>query len=407
MAAEPAGSPEALLTEEMRDPGEELERLLAEGVAGAKLREATSFDELAGKDRTDLLLFGAGGHGRYTASGLRNAGIEPICFIDNNAALWGQRVEGVPVLSPAEGIRRYGSTAVFVVTVWRGEGTEKTAARIAHLQSQGCKTVVPFLPLFWKYAEHLLPRYALDLPHRAHEQAGAIRKAFGLMADDLSRREFVAQLRWRLFGDSESLPDPVVPIYFREELFSITDHEDFVDCGAYDGDTLAQFLAESRNRISSAWLFEPDPANCDKLMARVATLPDEVRPRIRCYNAATGETNVRVRMMTGAGVASSVGAGDLEVECVTLDSVLGDAPVSYLKLDVEGFELPTLRGAAQSIRRNKPILAMSAYHRQDDIWVLPLYIHELDPEYKLYLRPHLLEGWDLVLYAVPPSRSLP
>jgi hypothetical protein len=109
-------------------------------------------------------------------------------------------------------------------------------------------------------------------------------------------------------------------------------------------------------------------------------------------------------MDAGKGIASKVGDGDCEVKCVSLDSTLRDVPVSFIKMDIEGSELDTLTGARELIQKNAPILAICAYHKQSDLWNIPLFIHDISPDYSFHLRPHLLEGWDLVYYAIPSNR---
>jgi hypothetical protein len=59
------------------------------------------------------------------------------------------------------------------------------------------------------------------------------------------------------------------------------------------------------------------------------------------------------------------------------------------------------------IREHSPILAISCYHLQDHLWSIPLLINSLNPDYDFYLRPHDLEVWDLVCYAIPCSRPRP
>jgi FkbM family methyltransferase len=177
-----------------------------------------------------------------------------------------------------------------------------------------------------------------------------------------------------------------------------------VDCGAFDGDTLAHFLEKTGHSFKSAVAFEPDPANYFKLSEMVSSMPSKSRERIAIHQAATGETNTRLMMDVGKGVASRIGNGDCEVKCVSLDSALRDVPVSFMKMDIEGSELATLAGARELIQKNTPILAVCAYHAQSDLWNIPLFIHGLNPDYSFHLRPHLLEGWDLVCYAVPTNR---
>jgi FkbM family methyltransferase len=383
----------------------ELEALLSEGAEGARGREASVIKILGDLDDTGIVLFGAGSLGQHTLRGLREIGTEPICFVDNNHSLWGKNLDGIPVLSPAQGVTLYGNRATFVVTIWRGESAERMAARVEQLRHLGCKTVVPFLSLYWKYSASLLPHYMHDLPHRVHAQADRVREALSLMADDSSRREYLAQMRFRLLGDFASLPEPVHgDVYFREELFRLRADETLVDCGAFDGDTLAHFLEKTAHSFKSAVAFEPDPANYLKLSERVSSMPSKSREHIAIHQAATGETNTRLMMDVGKGVASRIGNGDCEVKCVSLDSTLRDVPVSFIKMDIEGSELATLAGARELIQKNTPILAVCAYHVQSDLWNIPLFIHGLNPDYSFHLRPHLLEGWDLVCYAVPTNR---
>ncbi|MDQ6831002.1 MAG: FkbM family methyltransferase, partial [Gemmatimonadota bacterium] len=67
--------------------------------------------------------------------------------------------------------------------------------------------------------------------------------------------------------------------------------------------------------------------------------------------------------------------------------------------------LDALAGAEQLIRREKPVLAVSAYHAQDHLWRVPLVMHAMNDGYRLFLRPHNEQGWDLVCYAVPEERT--
>jgi FkbM family methyltransferase len=383
----------------------QLEALLAEGIDGARQREAATAESLRDLGSSGVVLFGAGNLGQRTLAGLRATGIEPLCFIDNNKSVWGTVQQGIPIMSPAEGAERYGGHATFIVTIWRANATERMATRIAQLSALGCNTVMPFLPLYWRYPELFLPHYMHDLPHRVYPQADRVRKAFALMADDFSRGEYLAQMRFRLWGEFDALPAPVPgEIYFRDELFSLNEDETFVDCGAFDGDTLQLFLEKSRQSFRRVIAFEPDPENYEKLAHKVACLPAEVRELIRTHRNATGKTNARVLMDTGKGVSSRIGAGDCEVDCVGLDAVLKDEPVTFIKMDIEGSELATLAGAKDLIRKSAPILAVSAYHLQSDLWNIPLCIRDINAEYSLFLRPHVLEGWDLVCYAIPPHR---
>lgn len=396
MAVATIGLSDAELTAALGD-------LFAEGEAGARDRESSAYDLAAGLAKRPLVLFGAGQLGRITLAGLRRLGVEPIAFTDNNQRLWNTTVEGVKVLSPREAARLHGDQAIFLVTIWRGRSDDRMPEREANLRDLGCQHVITFQPLFWKHPEIFLPHYAVDLPHRVHQRADDVRRAAQLWADDASRGEYLAQLRWRMLGDFNAMPDPVDHmIYFPHELCPLTDREVFVDCGAYDGDTIQSFLEEAKNRFAYIYGFEPDPANFAKLQERVAQLSR--RDSITIRRAAVGATAGVVTFSGEGSEASRVGQGEMQVDCVVLDEVLAGTQPTYIKMDIEGSEPDALTGARGIIERHSPVLAICTYHVQDHLWKIPLLINSFSDNYAFFLRPHLLEGWDLVTYAIPKHR---
>ena len=384
---------------------EQIEDLLREGVAGALQRERNNFDELAGPCAKSLVLFGAGGIGRKTLLGLRELGIEPLVFADNNPKLWAKPLLGVPVLPPAEAAALYGKSALFIVTIWCGEGRDRMRDRVLFLRELGCERVITFGPLYWKYPEVFLPHYAAAPAHKVHENADSVLQAARLWQDDASRREYLSQVRWRLLFDFDGLADPVQhQIYFPPDLCPLIAGEVFVDCGAYDGDTLVSFLAQPQPGFQKIIAFEPDPASFVRLTQRVSALP--VRNSITLHRAAVGAKNGTVRFSGDGPPAACMGSGDSEVDCVKLDGVLQNEAVSYLKMDIEGAELDALAGARRTIERCAPVLAICSYHKQDDVWKIPLLIRSINPEYRFFLRPHLIEVWDLVCYGIPERRLM-
>jgi FkbM family methyltransferase len=195
--------------------------------------------------------------------------------------------------------------------------------------------------------------------------------------------------------------------YFPDDLLKLKSDEAFVDCGAFDGDTLRAFLKRQGESFASVDSFEPDPANFKKLEQGVSLLPASIRSKVRVHPCAVGARTETVRFNAQANEASFVGSGALEVRCVDLDHFLADRTPTYVKMDIEGYEPEALKGAAALLRRHAPVLAICVYHSQDHVWRLPLFMRSLSDEYRLFLRPHLLEVWDLVCYAVPRNRLVP
>jgi FkbM family methyltransferase len=378
---------------------EDLERLLA--------RERTLFDAQASPLDKAVVLFGAGGLGRMTLAGLRRVGIEPLAFSDNNPSLWGAAIDGVQVLSPADAAKLFGDKASFVVTIWRAGGGHRLANTRRQLLDLRCSKVVSFAALFWKYGEVFLPYYALGLPHTLRGQADQIERGFELWSDDASRAEYLSQVRFRFALDFDGLPSPDVhDQYFPDDLFKIRDDEVFVDCGAFDGDTLKALLEvhvpSFRGQIVA---LEPDPSNLQKLTQYVSALRQELRGRVSIMPLAAGARREKVSFAaTGTAAAGIDHSGPLRVDCAPLDEILKDTDPTYIKMDIEGGELEALEGARTVIRRTAPILAVSIYHRPDHVWKIPLLISSIQPQYRYFLRPHNEEGWDLVCYAVPVNR---
>ena len=381
-----------------------VEALLAEDREAALRRARTAFDEAAHPLGNSLVLFGAGGLGRKTLKGLRKVGIEPKAFSDNASHLWGTSVEGVPVLSPKDAVQRFGQNATFVMTIWRGEGSDRMADRITQVQALGCKRVVPFSFLFWKYPDVFLPHYLFDLPSRVLENPREVRAVAQLWEDGASRAEFLAQLRFRAWSDF-ALPEPVShEIYFPQDLFDLTSRDVFVDCGAFDGDTIRRYLLRQPTLAGGIEAFEPDPKNLTRLRGYVAGLPVEVRSRIAIHPYAVSARRERVRFEATGTESAAVGSGSDEVEAAPLDEVLASIAPTYVKMDVEGSEVDALNGARRLLQEHVPALAICVYHRVDHLWAIPKLIHEVSGQYRFFLRPHLLEGWDTVCYAVPRGR---
>ena len=374
----------------------EVRRVLKEGVGAATLPE---------DDRAPLVLYGAGRLGSRTLAGARAEGRTVLAFTDAAPHLWGTSHEGVPVLSPQDAVARFGQTALFVVAVWRTEGGHTFGETRALLSRLGCSSVVSFVPLYWRYAERFLPYLTIDRPDKVVAARDDVERAAALWADEASRCQYVAQLRWRLQADFDAVTEACAgEQYFPPDLVRLRPGEVFVDCGAYDGDTLRSLLSLCPD-FAAAHSFEPDPASFAALATYRAGLPSEVAARVALHAVATSDS-ARVAKFAGQGSLSSGlhAAGSHTVTCATLDGVLAGVTPTFLKLDVEGAEAATLRGAERIIRRHRPVIAAAAYHCQSDLWDLPLQLAALCVGYRFYLRAHQAEGFELVCYAVPEER---
>ncbi len=367
------------------------------------------FDKLTGGRKTPVILCGAGGLGRKLLQGLRVVGIEPIAFTDNNPLLWGQRVEGIEVLKPSDAALRYGQEAAFVISIWGANSSDRLVERKMRFENLGCRCVVSFHSLFWKYPDIFLPHYTCDLPHKVYAAQEEIEEVYHLWSDEYSRDEYVAQLKWRSRLDYEGLPDPVAGVtYFPSGLYtSLGDAERFIDCGAFQGDTLEEFLGRFENSFQHYLALEPDPGNFADLRRLISALPKPIREKIDALPyAAYSHQSILNFLAEGSASSAITEIGNVEVPAEAIDRILAGSPLTFLKMDIEGGEPQALEGARRSLERHRPVVAVSAYHLQDHLWKLPAWLNGVLEDYNFYLRPHDMEIWDLVCYAVPQERTL-
>jgi len=179
--------------------------------------------------------------------------------------------------------------------------------------------------------------------------------------------------------------------------------EIFIDCGAYDGDTIKDFLAKTNENFLSIQAFEPDPLNFEKLSEFVNSL--SFKEKIILYQKAVGARFETLNFSNTGTTSSTISTGgQTKVESVPLDDILKKCDPTFIKMDIEGAEIDALLGAKKTIQKSLPVLAICVYHQQNHLWKIPLLIKSFSQEYRLFLRAHQEEGWDLVCYAIPANR---
>jgi FkbM family methyltransferase len=301
---------------------QQLDQLLDEDIEHARIRAATAYDLAACGLGDKVILFGAGGCGRMVLRKLREQ-IHPIAFTDNSPSLWGRTVDDLHVFSPQEAASKYARQATFLACIWGHAAHDRMADRIGQLRTLGCEAAVPFGFLFWKYPEKFLPYFCLDLPHKVLAQKSPIRAAMQLWSDNFSREEYVAQVGFRMSMDLAVISRIVGGThYFPPDLIFLREYEVFVDCGAFDGDTIADFVRVTAGRFQRLVAFEPDPLTYPKLQDRIRKLEPEIRAKIELRREATGRKPELSNIEAPGTMMSTIGSGSSVVQVNDLDSAL-------------------------------------------------------------------------------------
>lgn len=353
-----------------------------------------------------LVLHGCGALGAMTLGLLRSAGIEPLAATDFDPKKEGEEFEGLRIHHP-ERVPAFLHDATVAVCI--------SNFRPAPIHAALAKAGFPDVRHAYDVLEHHRSEIGLGngwyLPEPGAEDLEGIDQVLEILADAVSVAAYLEWLGWRLRRLDR--PEPVAPIRLQDKFFPRTLPNlvppglRFLDAGAHDGRTLRRLAEESGLAVNEIIAFEPDGQNYRALEETVASFPTQFRSKIRTFRQAVGETSGEIPFLEGRDLASRVAPygfpGSLGVPVVRLDDLDLDG-CDYLKLHLEGSELPALRGARQFLRSHRPVVATTAYHNEDGLWRIPL---ELTREglFRLHFRLHNHAGTGAVFYAVPCARE--
>ena len=254
------------------------------------------------------------------------------------------------------------------------------------------ETLAPHLPLFEGdevVSSSWLAKYQKELM-----------EVYTNLADEKSKEVFASTLNYKLSGKLDYLQRITTQ---REEdcrqLFQFSKNETFVDLGAYDGDTIKEFLNYTDFSYREIVALEPDSKNFKKLQHFVEEMGLK---NVHLLNKGIWNEEGTLSFAASGGRQSALQSdGKVEVPVDSVDHIMQGRTVSYMKLDVEGAEFEALSGAAQTIGKWAPKLFVAAYHRDNDLWRLPLLLWQLNKNYNIYLRKHpYVPAWELNFLAV-------
>ena len=347
-------------------------------------------------DATATFLYGAGRMGREVLAHCRAQGVEPKAFIDR-AAVRLADIDGVPVITLEAAIKEGKGSDVLVALHSPGVNI---ASVVEHLRREDFGSVRTLWNLCDKSDWQPQSPFWLE-PHfnwAAHREAMV--RARALLTDETSRRVFDEQVALRRDGDYAALSQPTPDDqYMPRDLPRWREPMRLVDCGAYDGDTL-RALAANGYALGGFIALEPDPENYARLSAAWGGAGDsDSRGRVIASGAWSSAGTLSFKAGEG-GAAHLDESGDTTITVVRIDDLCANFRPTMIKMDIEGAEHEALDGAAETIARDRPDLALSVYHRIEDLWGIALKIDDWGHGYRFHLRSHAYNGFDTVLYAV-------
>ena len=336
----------------------------------------------------EVLIYGAGNTAVLYEACFKIEGITPVYFIDRNPEKHGRYFQGKKIIYIDEVDSLCSDPIVFICSA----------------QYQNCRDIRKLLKAKG-YENYTVDEYVFA------KNSKKIMQIFDMLEDDVSKVTYADIILTRMGKKVQNQELVFRNPYFELNNFAKRDSSEvFVDCGAYVGDTIEQYLAVKSGVFGKIYAFEPDEINCSALRARVERLKKEWAGgdnRITVVRGGVGKKKAKLQMQTLQNTSDRLGTGlinsseniDDGIKVYAIDDFFSEIQISFLKADIENFEESMLRGAKEVIKRDRPRIAVCIYHNASDMYRIPLLLKEINGDYKLSIRQHYCDICDTVLYA--------
>ncbi len=343
-----------------------------------------------------VVLYGTGNAAEKIISLCKNKNISIAGIFASDAFVRDRSFMGYPVISYEEAKRRFGRMTVLLCF---GSHLPEVLDNFRKINKEQ-NLFAPDLPvaggeLFDKEFKY--------------NHASELSKALGMLSDEESRRVFASMIDYKLSGRIDHLFACESPDDENWAILELDGNETYFDLGAYNGDTIRQFLKMTEDSYRNITAVEPENRNFRKLSEYAEGLYLKLEltrstSTLNLINKAVSDKEETLLFEKGSGRGGAAGKGKTaEVEATSVDILAEklDLSPTFIKMDLEGMEAKAIEGAAKTIAENRPKLLISAYHRSRDIFDIPLRIKKIRPDYKVYLRHSpCIPAWEFNYYFV-------
>ena len=358
-----------------------------------------------------VVLYGTGDGADKVLARLAETGVPVSGIFASDEFVRGQQFHGFTVQAYSELLALREKVIVLIAFASELPDVMERFYKLASIH----ETYAPHVPVF-SGEETVTPAWI-----KKHETK--LLAVYDRLADAVSRETFASVLNYKLSGKLSYLQACTTNrADDMRTIFSFGGEETYLDLGAYNGDTVQEFLQLTRGRYKKIVALEPDPKNFKKLTDFVRQ--NELK-HITCLQAGVWNECGSLELTGNGGRQSTFWEADRsgfatqplsqtcsmkkkikkqQVNVVSVDAVLGNDHADYMKFDVEGVEKEALEGAAGHLIPDGngalPKLLVAAYHHDEDLFALPLLLWKLQPEYKIYLRKHpYVPAWEINIFA--------
>jgi FkbM family methyltransferase len=156
--------------------------------------------------------------------------------------------------------------------------------------------------------------------------------------------------------------------YFPSDVPFKKGYSKFIDCGAYDGDTIEKLYYE-KGKIDTIVAFEPSYPKYNSLIQKIKDSDEKYANNLFTYPCGVYSELKQLmfigELWEGGRIYED---GESLIQCLPLDYALGNFSPTFIKMDIEGAEYEALLGAKMTIHKFKPDLAICVYHFLSDLY---------------------------------------
>ena len=351
-----------------------------------------------------VIIYGGGSAGRAIYRLLSEKGVKITYIVDDNGSLHGEIFEGAEIVSFSRFLELNKERQNIAVVL----GTIYGKSILAKIEG------LPHVQIYEMYewledASGNRQKRSAQFEDRAEVERLRVNleSLSPRWADEESRRVINGLLR---YASTQNLAD-IAEIcaaerqYFIPEVVKAVSHlkgMKIIDGGACWGDLLSS-IRTLKLPLEKWYGFEADGENFKRLQRTVSALDSSEQQKTVCINKGLWSATGSVYFDGGQGTASRIVEHETseKVEVISIDDYFRDSVCNFIKMDIEGAELEALKGAARTIERDRPIMAISIYHSLADFWRIPQWMIEHLSGYRYLVRHHSMIFSETVLYAIP------
>jgi len=339
--------------------------------------------ERAKETKKPVLIYGTGNGADKILDELQRLNIPVSGIFASDGFVRNRTFRGFPVIGYTQAKEQFGD---FLTLISFGSQRQEVIENFIKV-SKEIETYSVDVPV---YGDNIFNR---DFYENHITEINQVRK---MLSDEKSKAVYENIISFKLTGDMIFLLScETTRKEAYKNILKLSDDEIYMDLGAFNGDTVSEFLGNvsSYRKIYAA---EPDIKNFTKLLNNTQHLGNT-----QCLNVCISDNCGEITFSKHGGRNGNADKNGNTVKCMTVDSILGNNDVTYIKFDVEGLEKEAINGAKNTIKRCKPKMLVSCYHRSEDIFAIPLQIMSIRDDYKVFIRHNpYIPAWDTQFYFI-------